>query len=132
MANPHKGEYRLSIEDKDYVLRYSADTICDLEEQLDMTLSEMSDRMQKPESMRMSMVRAMFCAGLSDRHADLDDPARRTLFKALSPVDAVRHVASAFMLAFGIEPSAEGAANPPSPGEAQNGTGPASTATGAG
>lgn len=132
MANPHRGEYRLTVEDKDYVLRFSADTICDLEDALGMTLNQISEQMQDPAKLRMSMVRTMFCAGLSDKHPDLDEAARRTLFKALGPVDAVGHVAKAFGLAFGVdEQSAEGnGKNPPQPGLADSGTGPGSSASG--
>lgn len=133
MANPHKGEYGFKVEDKDYVLRFSADTVCDLEDSLKLTLNEISEQMQNPSTMRMSMVRTMFCAGLSDKHADLDEAARRVLFRALSPVEAVGHVAKAFGLAFGVEDAAGGASeNPPRPGGSEGGTGPASTATGAG
>lgn len=133
MVNPHRGEYRVKIEGKDYVLRFSADTICDLEEALGMTLNQISEQMQDPAKLRMSVVRTMFCAGLSDKHAEFDDAARRTLFKALGPVEAVGHVAKAFGLAFGVEEQdgAEGSgANPQQPGAVANGTGPASTASG--
>lgn len=136
MANVHKGEYGLEVEGKNYVLRYSADTVCDLEDQLQMTLSAIGEQMRDPDKMKMSMVRTMFIAGLADKHGDMDEAARRTLFKALSPVDAVKHVATAFAMAFGVEEeAAAGAANPPRPGLVAiegGGTGPASSATGAG
>lgn len=133
MANPHKGEFGFEVEGKQYVLRYSADTICDLEDGLKMTLNDISEQMQNPTKMRMSMVRTLFNAGLSDKHGDLDDAARRTLFRALTPVEAVGHVARAFALAFGVDgEGVGGAANPPQPGAPTDGTGPVSTPTGAG
>jgi hypothetical protein len=131
MANPHKGEYRVNIEGKDYVLRFSADTVCDIEEQLKLTIEELSQCMQDTKRLKMTLVRDLFVLGLSDKHPDLDEQARRLLFRGLGPVDAVSHVARAFALAFGVEGKPEDGQNPPLPGAVESGTGPDSTATGA-
>jgi hypothetical protein len=133
MANPHKGEYGFKVEDKEYVLRFTTDTICDLETELGLPMIEI-EQQSIGGKLRMELVRTLFLAGLTDRQPDLALDARRALFKELLPVDAVKHVATAWRAAFGVkdEEDAAGGQNPPQPAQTEaSGTGPVSTKTGA-
>lgn len=132
MANVHKGEYAFKVDGKDFVLRFTTDTICDLEAELGLPMIEI-EQQSIGGKLRMELVRTLFLAGLTDRQPEMSLEARRALFKELMPVDAVKHVATAWRTAFGVkhEGDAAGDKNPPQPGESNNGTGPDSTKTGA-
>jgi len=128
MANQHKGEYSFEVDGKSYTLRFSADTICDLEERLDKSMSQISELMSDPATMSMRTVRQFFFAGLVAKHGNLDAESMGLLFKALSPVEAMQHVVKSFSLAFA---EAEGnEAVPQQEGARVNGTGQPSTVTG--
>lgn len=130
MANLYRGEYGFIVDDKSYVLRFSADAVCDLEEKLGKTLNKISELMQDPATMSMATIRTMFIVGMVHKHGDIGEDACRAVFKLLSPVEAMSHVTKAFSIAFGVEEGKEGS-NPPQPVAAVvNGTGLPSTPIG--
>lgn len=124
MANPHRGEYEFEANGKRNKLFFSADAICSLEEELDLGLNDIGERMRDAEKLRMSMVRTMFRVAL----VDADEAECEALFRSLRPVDAVAHVIRAFALAFGTDDGGERSDRPTQPGA--DGTGPAFMQTG--
>lgn len=67
-ANPHKGEVEFEARGETWTLRYSTNAICALEDDLDMGVEDIIERLQG--SPRMSLVRAVFRAGLGDVSAE--------------------------------------------------------------
>lgn len=126
MANPNKGEVGFKADGKDYRLRFSADAICNLEDELNLTVNQIGKLMQDPETLRMSMVRTAFCVGLRDAHPEIDADGARAVFKTLKLMTAITLVSKSFSLAFTDDESEGKAENPPKPGPDKSGTGPAS------
>lgn len=71
MANPHKGEVGFEVDGKEWVLRYSANALCTLEDELDMGTAALVAELQKPDGVRMATLRTVFWAGLQDRQQDV-------------------------------------------------------------
>lgn len=70
-ANQHKGEVELVAGDKTYVLRFSVDAICTLEERLDMGFPAIAQELSDPSKIRISMVRHLLHASLADAHPEV-------------------------------------------------------------
>jgi len=71
MANPHKGEVELKAGDSTYILRYSIDAICSLEDRLDKGFPAIVAEMSSPATMRLSAVREVLLAGLQEHRPDI-------------------------------------------------------------
>lgn len=147
MANPHKGEVALAAAGATYMLVYSADALCQLEDLLgrgiiDISLEIMSwgpkldaegrplpetpdAALKRVQAIRMTTVRALLWAGLQEHHPDVDLKAAGTLMIAAGGLDGVMpKIGAAFALAF---PEAEtSAAHPPQRRPARTGRGRAS------
>lgn len=132
MANPHKGEVGFKVDGKSYKLSFSANAICNLEDELGKTMAELGEVFADPKLLRMKDVRTMFVIAFDDAQ---DDPEAQavalSLFKELDPPDALDIVVKAFNKSFGVDENQSGSANPQTPGAAANGTGALSTETGA-
>ena len=70
MANPHRGEVGFTADGKEWVLRYSANAICTLEDEFDMDMGALVKMLDGKNGVRMSTLRTVFWAGLLDRHPD--------------------------------------------------------------
>lgn len=71
MANRHRGEVGFECGGKSYVLRYSTNSLCDLEGLLNKDIISISELMSKTATLRMSTVRAVFWAGMLDQNPDI-------------------------------------------------------------
>lgn len=128
MANPHKGEVSLSVGDEIVLLSYSVNAMAEMEDELGMGVNEISALMQDATKFRMSMLRAVFWAGLLDHRPGVTLPEAGALLSGLSAIETIRAVTRAFAMAFGTtsEGSDREAARPPTPGGPADGTGPVS------
>lgn len=69
MANPHKGEVALKSNGKVYTLLFDINTICEIEQALDASISELGDVLS--EGAKLSTIRVMIWAGLQHHHPGL-------------------------------------------------------------
>jgi len=119
MPNPKKGEILFQLPDggEAYTLRFSTNSLVELENSLDKSLDEISLSMRDPKLLRIGIVRAVFWSALRDNHKSVTlSQAGDIIDKAgLGPV--VEVVSQAFALAFGDgderdPPQPEAKANP--------------------
>lgn len=66
MANPARSEVALKVGDNDYTLKFSTNSICELEDRLDKGLNEIVRNME-----RVATVRALLWAGLRHHHPEV-------------------------------------------------------------
>jgi hypothetical protein len=110
MANPHKGEVAFTAGDHTYVLHFSAESICQLEDKLDLSINEIGKLMADPGRFRMRLLRDVFWAGLLDKQDGIDIEATKRVLSQLKPNTATALVARAFELAFADEDEVPAAA----------------------
>lgn len=124
MANPHKGEVGFDAGGTAYKLSFSANALCELEDQLDKGINEISEALGDAKKLRLKTLRAVFWAGLLDHHEGISIKAAGEIVTMLGVGPAVALIGKAFERAF---PEAEAEkADPPKPGSPADGTGPAS------
>ena len=120
-----KGEVIFEADGRSYTMLFSINAICNLEENLGKTINQISESLQNTETMRMSLARSVFRAGLSDLHPKTTEKQAGEIITNLGFQPAMDLINKAFSLTF---PSEEGQENPPKP--AADGTGTASSPTG--
>lgn len=121
MANPHKGVVELKAGEATYVLRYSIDAICSLEERLDKGFPAIVGEMSNPSTMRLTAVREVLLAGLQEHHPEITlKQAGELIVTAGGAVVVLGKVNEAFAAAF---PEAE-AGDKKSPRQRANGRQP--------
>lgn len=116
MANPHRGEVSFDAEGAAYTLRYSANSICELEDLLNRSIVSVSEEMaswsKDSLKIRMSLIRAVFWAGLRDRHPEMTiREAGELILSAGGILKAMEYISEAFSAAFPSE-EGNGAARP--------------------
>lgn len=110
MTNPHKGETELKSGDKTYILRYSIDAICSLEETMDKGFPTIAAEMGDPEKMRLSVIRQVLLAGLKEHHPDMTLKfAGELIVSAGGATVVLGKIGEAFQAAF---PEASGTKSP--------------------
>ena len=135
MANPQRGEVSFESGGKTYILRYSANALCALESELDRGILDIAAEMQswgpplgadgKPldetadqaaaraRRMRLSLVRALFWAGLIDDAPHLSLAQAGDLITAIGGLQAALVlVVDAFAKAFPDDAGTKGARPP--------------------
>lgn len=122
MANKHRGEVGFSVDETDYTLRYSTNALCAMEDALDLGVNAVALLLADPSQVRMRIVRAVFWAGLTDRHPEISQADAGDIISAIGIPKALDLLGRAFALAF--PEVKDGTKNPPKPGRI--GTGPAS------
>lgn len=121
MANIHKGETELKSGDETYVLRYSIDAICSLENKLDKGLPVIALEMGDPAKMRLSMIREILLAGLRENHPDITlKEAGELIVSAGGAVVVLGKIGEAFSASF---PEASGTKSPRKRANGQHPTG---------
>lgn len=150
MANPHKGEVEFTASGESYKLVYSTNALCELEDLTGRGFTDIILELQSwapkfdekgnplPETqeqiearakkMRLSLVRAVFCAGLRDNHEKTTLKQAGDLMVSVGGlVPAMDLINRAFAVGF---PDVEKQPHPPQPGSHQQaipaGTGSAS------
>lgn len=125
--NQHKGEIELKAGDKSYVLRFSIDAICTLEEKAGKSFPTLASEMSDPDKFTVTLVRSILHAGLTERHPDITlKDAGEIIIAAGGMVEVMGKVGEAFEAAF---PKSEASGTPRPPNRATRragGTGPAS------
>jgi hypothetical protein len=121
MPNPHKGEVELKAGDVSYVLCFSIDAICSLEDDLDKGFPAIAADMADAAKMRVSTVRTILRAGLREHHPELTlKQAGELIVTAGGAITVLGKIAEAFTAAF---PSQE-ASGTKSPRQRANGRHP--------
>lgn len=121
MPNPHKGEVELKAGDATYVLRYSIDAICTLEDALDKGFPAIAEEMSVPANVRLSNLRQILLAGLREQQPDITlREAGELIVLAGGAITVLGKIAEAFTAAF---PEAE-ASGKKSPRQRANGRHP--------
>jgi hypothetical protein len=101
MANPHKGDVELKAGDGVYVLRYSIDAICSIEDELDQGFPAIAVDLSNPGKVRLSTIRHVLLAGLREHHPDVTlKQAGELIVAAGGAVQVLGRIAEAFALAF--------------------------------
>jgi hypothetical protein len=109
MATP-KGGVSFEADDKRYTMTFSINAMCEIEEELDMGITDIGEIMSAGQ-VRMKHLRAMFRAGLVDNHPDMTTAQAGDLMTELGPQRAADIIGEAFTAAFPSEKA--GPANPP-------------------
>lgn len=127
MANAHKGELAFTAGAKDYTLRFSANAICELEQQVDRAAADIVAALGGTP--RYSLIRAVLWAGLTEHHPAITLKTAGEIMDELGGLAAaMRVVTKGLVLAFPDAPQgAETKAEDPPNGA---GTGPDSTKDG--
>ena len=100
ISNSLKGETTVKAGDVSYVLRYTANSLCALEDAFDKSVSELSDMFSKPSNMRISTMRKLFWIGLIDAQPQVTEVvAGEIMTKAGLDVSLIK-VMEAFQEAF--------------------------------
>lgn len=143
MANAHRGEVALQAGEATYRLCFTIDALCQLEDRLDLSIVQISERMQGGTP-RLSLMRALLWAGLQTHHAPIDEKTAGELIGEIGAVELMNGVMAAMNRAFGEDDTAPDAAaggaapaDPRPPGRRRAraasgpaGTGPASSTSG--
>ena len=111
MANSLKGEVELEAAGKSYVLRFSVDAICSLEERLGKGFPVIANEMQDPLTVTLSMVRHLLHAALHEAQPEMTlIQAGELITQAGGMVKVLGKVSEAIAAAF---PEASGTRRPP-------------------
>lgn len=114
MANPNRGQVALKAGDGEYMLSYSVNSLCELEDALDLPIASIITTMQNPEKLRMKFIRALMWAGLQDRHDEVSITDAGLIITDVGIKSAMEAVQQAFKLAFPDAPKGVKAPkNPP-------------------
>lgn len=119
MGNPHRGEVTFEVEGKRYTLSFSANALCEMESALNLGVNEIAARLGQAEKLRITTVRAVFWAGLTDHHDGITIKDAGALLTQIKMPRAVELIGEAFALAF---PEASDDARPQTP-DRKGGTG---------
>lgn len=115
MANPHRGQVTLQAGDTAYTLSFSVNALCVLEEELDMPVAKVATAMNDPETVRLSLIRAVVWGALQDHHPEIDLAAAGSIASEAGIAATMEAVGRAFHLAF---PEAGEGADQPDPQKA--------------
>ncbi|MPZ58436.1 MAG: hypothetical protein GEU91_18475 [Rhizobiales bacterium] len=101
MINPHKGEVAFTADERRYVLHYSIDAICALEESAGKGFPALVQEMADPDKMSVSLLRKVLWAGLREHHPDLTlKDAGELILGAGGMVGLFPHIERAIAAAF--------------------------------
>ncbi len=108
MANPHRGEVALETADGTFhVLRYTVNSLCALEERLEMPIARIAALFEGADGISMRHLRAVLWAGLIDRQPDLTEAEAGRIMDDAGMAAVTRAIERAFTAAF---PASEGRA----------------------
>lgn len=98
--NKFKGEVALPAGDKTYMVRFTANALCEMEEALGMGINQIATQLADVANMRIKTVRAMLWAGLRDAHRETTLQAAGEILDEASLTTAMETISKAFALAF--------------------------------
>lgn len=129
MNNRQDGEVGFEADGKQYVMRYSIDAICRLEEVAGKGIVAISKELLDPDKMKMSTVRMVFWAGLVEHHPGITLREAGDLIPKAGGMNGVKTMlTAAFGASFPDEVEVEG--DRPQQAGQVNGTGSPSTPSG--
>lgn len=108
-ANPIKGEVAFEVSGATYILVYTIDALCALEDRLNLSVEEIGRKMGG--SPRIGFLRSVFHAGLREHHPALTERETGELFPLLGFDRVGALIGEAFGKAFG-GPEAAAPADP--------------------
>lgn len=100
MANVHKGEVSLDAGGTIYTLKFSANSICELEDQLQKPIAKIAAELGDGDTMRMSTARAVFWGALREHHPDVDIKGAGSIMTDAGVALALEKVGEAFRVTF--------------------------------
>lgn len=121
MANSHRGEVSFECEGQNYILSFTTNALCELEDALNLGIAEISEILSDPKRLRMKYVRAVIWAGLTDKHPQITIKEAGLIVGVIGLQKAIDLMSRGFSLAF--PDGGEGQKNPP---KGRAGTGRAS------
>ena len=114
MANPHRGQVALHVGDQTFMLSFSVNAICALEDALDLPIAKIIERLEDPENVRMSLVRQVIWSAMQDHHPDVDLMEAGRIASEAGALTALEKASAAIGLAFpAAEEVSQGKARPP-------------------
>lgn len=108
MANPHRGEVALKSGGKVYTLLFDINTLCEIEEALDVPLSQMGAVLN--DGAKLSTIRTMVWAGLQNHHPEIDLKAAGAIIAGADLAEVSKAIGEGLVAA--LPKSEGGAANP--------------------
>jgi hypothetical protein len=103
MANKVRGEVGFEADGRAWTLAYSTNALCELEEELDDVVVSIADLLNGAGGKRrLSTLRAVFRAGLLDRHPEVTTADAGRLIDAIGMKAAFGKVSEAIALAFPV------------------------------
>jgi hypothetical protein len=123
MSNPLKGEIDFPVGDTSYRLRFSVNSIIEVEDILDIGIVPLSLMFNDVNTLKARDVRAMLWGALREHHPDVDLLGAGEIMTTARLRPTIEYVGRALQAAF---PSAEGKESP-SPKRGRAGTGKSST-----
>lgn len=132
MANKNKGEVEFKAGGETYKLRFSIDSLCELEDLSGKGIAALAQELSDPAKVSIKLMRQVFWAGLRDNHPDINlKAAGELIVEAGGMLPVAELVGQAFTLAFPQrDDDTTTAERPQKP--SQNGTGSALRERGAG
>lgn len=113
MANPLKGEVELRAGEQTYIIRYSVNAICELEDCLGKGFPAIAADLQKPDKLTISTVRHLLHVGLTEAHPQMSlKEAGELIVPAGGIVVILEKVSAAITLAFPQPEEASGTNRP--------------------
>lgn len=113
MANRVRGEVAFEASGKTWTLRYSTNSLCELEDALGLPVNKIIAGLQDRDNVRIKTIRAVVWAGLRDRHAEITLAEAGELISDAGLGPMTTKVGEAFAAAFPETESGEDAARPP-------------------
>lgn len=108
MANPHKGAVALETADKVYSLRFTTNSICELEDALGRPVGEIVSDLQSAEKSSMKLIRSLVWGGLIADQPDLTTKEAGEILDSVGMAEMTAKIGTAFQRFF---PSRKGGAN---------------------
>lgn len=100
-ANRNKGEVALRGETETYIIRFSADSLCRLEDELDMGVNQVARLLGDVDTMRVKLMIVVLWAGLLDRQPDITIEDAKKIVTEVTLFKSMKAVSDAFALTFG-------------------------------
>ena len=100
MANSEKGEVSFKIEDSVFVLRYSTNALCELEDAFGKSAIAVAQELDNPQGVSVKALRTVFRCGLTDDQPGMTDNEAGTLIDKLGIDQVGPLIGQAFTAAF--------------------------------
>jgi len=112
MANPLRGEVALNTRDGELILKYTINSLCELEKLLGRKFPEIARELQSPATMGATEMRAVVWAGLRFNDPPPSVSRAGDILQEVRSVNMLPLIDQAFVLGF-PEPEEDDGDNPP-------------------